>query len=381
MMKLKYLLIGLVGLSFFISCSEDEEEAKLILPSNFTFEVSLDTAYDGTTHFTASAQNVNYYSFYVNDNGKESAAENKTGIYSYQFTQNGTYSVRARAHATANEFVESLKTIDIVLGSTGGGTGGGSDTSDVGFSTPLTYPNYTLAWNDEFNSTSLNPLDWNFEIGTGNGGWGNNELQYYREENVSFSNGFLIIEAKNEFFNNNNYTSSRITTQGKKTFQYGRIDIRARMPQSQGLWPALWMLGNNISTVSWPACGEIDVMEMVGGTTTSNRGDGVVHGTAHWSDANGSRALFGNSKQLGTGEKLSDEFHVYSIVWDSLGITWYIDNQQYHSLDTRPSALSEFNQKFFFIFNVAVGGDWPGSPDNSTVLPQKMIVDYVRVFQ
>ena len=141
------------------------------------------------------------------------------------------------------------------------------------------------------------------------------------------------------------------------------------------------MLGDNINTAGWPSCGEIDIMEMIGGTTTDSRGDGVTHGTVHWSDASGNRANYGQGKRLGPGQKLSDQFNVYSIVWNSSGITWYFNDQQYNSVNTTPAALSEFNQNFFFIFNVAVGGDWPGSPDNTTQFPQKMQVDYVRVFQ
>ena len=361
------------------SCGEDEKEDVVILPSNLNVELTIDTTYDGTVNVVATASNTNYYSFLLNDKDKSVSEENSSGLLTYQFAVNGNYSIRIRAHSTESEFIEDLKSFEIILGGSSGG--GNSDTSNAGYTTPLTYPNYTLVWNDEFDGTSLNEGDWNFEIGTGNNGWGNNELQYYKRENVSVENGRLIINAKNEFFNNNNYTSSRVTTQGKKSFKYGRIDIRARMPEGQGLWPALWMLGDNINTAGWPSCGEIDIMEMIGGTTTDSRGDGVTHGTVHWSDASGNRANYGQGKRLGPGQKLSDQFNVYSIVWNSSGITWYFNDQQYNSVNTTPAALSEFNQNFFFIFNVAVGGDWPGSPDNTTQFPQKMQVDYVRVFQ
>ena len=256
----------------------------------------------------------------------------------------------------------------------------------TGFAIPTTgyvsadsYPGMSLVWEENFQGAQLDPNSWTFELGDGCDrnlcGWGNNELQYYRQENTSLVDGHLVIEAKRESIGGRNYTSSRIVSQDKQTFQYGRIDIRAVMPEGQGLWPALWMLGNNISTVSWPECGEIDIMEMVGGGDK----DSEVHGTAHWGN-NGSAANFGGSTSLQNG-KLSDEFHVYSIEWTEDLITWYFDDVQYHAIDITPAQLSEFRGEFFFIMNVAVGGNWPGSPDNTTVFPQWMIVDYIKVFQ
>jgi beta-glucanase (GH16 family) len=162
---------------------------------------------------------------------------------------------------------------------------------------------------------------------------------------------------------------------GKKEFKYGRVDIRAALPKGQGIWPALWMLGSNFSDVGWPMCGEIDIMELVGGDGKDN----IVHGTTHW-DNNGSYANYGGSYRLPTGI-FNDEFHVFTIIWDESKIAWLVDDKQYHSIDISPAALSEFRQEFFFIFNVAVGGNWPGSPDGTTEFPQRMIVDYVRVFQ
>jgi beta-glucanase (GH16 family) len=233
----------------------------------------------------------------------------------------------------------------------------------------------TLVWNDEFDGNSLSS-DWTYDIGNGNWGWGNNELEYYRTDNATVENGLLTITAKQESFGGQNYTSSRIKTQGLKSFKYGRIDIRAKLPFGKGIWPALWMLGDNISTVGWPSCGEIDIMELVGGSGT----DKTVHGTAHWADASGNRAYIGGSNSLSSGI-FNDQFHVFSIVWDTNSIKWYRDNIEYYTINTTPADLAEFDERFFFIFNVAVGGNWPGNPDATTVFPQKMIVDYVRVFQ
>lgn len=241
-----------------------------------------------------------------------------------------------------------------------------------GYVSPMSYPGYTLIWNDEFDGTSLNLADWTYEIG--GGGWGNNELQYYRAENTSVANGLLTINVHEENFGGRNYTSSRIKTQAKQFFQYGKIDIRAVLPRGQGLWPALWMLGESFAQVGWPASGEIDVMEMIGG---SGRED-TVHGTVHWQQA-GSHASYGGSHTL-SGETYADKYHVFSIEWDSTTIRWLLDGVQYHVIDITPSELSELQGEFFFIFNVAVGGNWPGSPDATTLFPQRMLVDYVRVF-
>ena len=259
-----------------------------------------------------------------------------------------------------------------------GGSGSGSVAVTIptgGATSPTSYDGMNLVWEDEFEGNSLNLAHWTHESGTGQNGWGNNELQFYRSQNTSIQNGHLVITAKKENFNGSEYTSSRIITKDKREFRYGRIDIRAVLPRGQGMWPALWMLGSNFSEVGWPACGEIDIMEMVGGNGREN----TVHGTVHW-QANGQRAEFGGSYRLSSGT-LADQFHVYSIIWDARSIRWLIDNKEYHVIDTTPAELDEFRRSFFFIFNVAVGGNWPGSPDANTTFPQHMIVDYVRVFQ
>ena len=246
-----------------------------------------------------------------------------------------------------------------------------------GYTTPTTYPNLKMVWSDEFEGTNLNEKFWNYEIGNNNG-WGNNELQYYKKENTSVKDGYLIVEAKNESAGNQIYTSSRLTTQNKYNFKYGRVDIRAALPKGQGIWPALWMLGKNITTVSWPKCGEIDIMEMVGGNSGVGS-DKTTYGTAHW-DNNGTRALYGGNTKLTSGI-FNDEFHVFSIVWDAQKIVWYLDDKQFHVIDTTPAGLSEFQEEYFLLVNLAIGGDWPGKPDGTTVLPQYLVVDYIRVFQ
>ena len=245
---------------------------------------------------------------------------------------------------------------------------------ETGYSTPESYDGMELVWSDEFNVSSIDNSNWAFETGTGNWGWGNNELQYYQENNTSIIDGNLVIEARKESVDNSNYTSSRIITRDKKSFKYGRVDIRAVMPEGQGIWPALWMLGSNHFQVGWPTCGEIDIMEMIGG---GDGRDNVLRGTAHWNQ--GGHVSYGQGYTHESN--LSDEYHVYSIIWDDQNIRWYFDDINFNTMDITSEALSAFHNNFYFIMNIAVGGVWPGSPDNTTLFPQWMIVDYIRVFQ
>ena len=251
-------------------------------------------------------------------------------------------------------------------------------TDNAGYTTPNSYPGYTLVWSDEFSGANLDLTAWNQEIGNGSGGWGNHELEYYTSslKNCFLSNGNLIIEARSEAINGFNYSSSRLTTQNKKNFKFGRIDIRAKLPVAKGMWPALWMLGANIPSVGWPACGETDIMELIG--TYPSR----VSGTGHWKNASGAHASKGANYNLSSGD-FSQQFHVYSLIWEKDTMKWLVDDHLYltNTVTDVGAGNYPFNADQFFIFNVAVGGDWPGSPDSSTPFPQRMFVDYVRVFQ
>lgn len=233
-------------------------------------------------------------------------------------------------------------------------------------------PNWNLVWSDEFNGTSLNRAYWTPEIGTGSGGWGNNELQYYtdRAQNVQVTGGNLVITAQKESYGGMNYTSARIKTQDLKSFTYGKVEARIKLPSGQGLWPAFWMLGSNISSVGWPKSGEIDIMERVNHNP-------YVNGTVHW-DAGG-HAEYGRV----SGNLDFSQFHVYSIEWDSKYIRWFVDGQQFNEfyIENGTGNTEEFQRPFFILLNLAVGGNWPGSPNNSTPFPSQMLVDYVRVYQ
>lgn len=251
----------------------------------------------------------------------------------------------------------------------GGGEENSSDTSS-------TDQEYEMVWHDEFNyEGSPDPDKWSFEIGAS--GWGNNELQYYtdRLENARVEDSVLTITARKEDYKGANYTSARmITYEGGHYWQYGRVEARIKLPEGQGIWPAFWMLGKNIfEGTTWPATGEIDILEMIGGGE-NNR---ILHGTAHWNE-NG-HTYIGDSYTH--SEKLSQAFHTYAIEWNEENIKWFFDGEQYFSLNIQPAAMSEFDAPFFILLNIAVGGNWPGSPDSTTEFPQTMKVDYVRVYQ
>jgi len=235
--------------------------------------------------------------------------------------------------------------------------------------------NYELVWSDEFDGSEINSSTWTHE--TGGHGWGNQELQYYtnRSDNSYVEDGKLVIVAKNESYSGKSYTSARMISMGKRFWKYGKVEASIRLPYGQGMWPAFWMMGENFKQVGWPACGEIDIVELIGGTGNDN----TVHGAAHWSN-NGQHASYAGSRKLSSGI-FADAFHLFAIEWDEKKIVWKLDGIQYHVIDITPAQLSEFHNNFFLLLNLAVGGTWPGSPDNSTQFPQKMEVDFVRVYK
>lgn len=250
--------------------------------------------------------------------------------------------------------------------------------NNTGYDAPTSYPGYTLVWSDEFNGAAVNTSDWTFENGDGcpgNCGWGNNELEFYQPANTTFQDGKMIIEARAENVGGKNYTSTKIVSRDKKKFKFGRIDFRALLPKSQGMWPAFWMMPNNSVYGGWPKSGELDIMEMIG------KQPSTTYGTLHFGPGPGSTQLGGN-KSLASGT-FNDQFHVFSIEWKQDEITWLLDGVPFstHTKAEFGSATYPFNEEFFFIINFAVGGNWPGNPDGTSIVPSWMIVDYVRVYQ
>jgi len=246
--------------------------------------------------------------------------------------------------------------------------------TDQGYTSADSYPGMSLVWSDEFNGDAIDPSHWTYDLGAS--GWGNQELQNYTSssENSYVANGNLMIVAKDE---GNQYTSARMKSIGLQEFQYGRIDVRAVLPFGQGIWPAIWMLGANFPTAGWPACGEIDIMELIGSQPN------IVHGTVHFGANWQQHTYTGDGTSIPFGQTFADEFHVFSIDWDENGITWLLDDVPFYSVDNDVTGSQPypFDNPFFFILNVAVGGQWPGYPNATTTFPQFMAIDYVRVFQ
>lgn len=230
-----------------------------------------------------------------------------------------------------------------------------------------------LIWEENFNGSELNTTIWNFELGDGCPsicGWGNNEKQIYTNSNHTVSNGMLTIEIKKE---NENYTSTRITTAKKKEFQYGRIEARAKIPVGKGIWPAFWMLGSNIKEIGWPKCGEIDILEYVG------REPHMAYTSLHTQDSHGNTI---NTKKT-TISNIEEGFHLYAIDWTKDKIVFLIDDKEVYTFQPEPKNENTwpFNQPFYIIVNAAVGGNFGGHEIDDTIFPQKFEIDYIRVYQ
>lgn len=244
---------------------------------------------------------------------------------------------------------------------------------------------FTLVWSDEFNGadgSAPDPSKWIYD--TGGKGWGNNELECYtnRTQNAQIKSGNLVITAQKENINcsdgvASNYTSARLKTQGLFSQAYGRFEARIKIPAGQGMWPAFWMLGNNISSVGWPTCGEIDIMENIG------KEPATVHGSLHGPSTMGPTSDATAAFSLPAGQNFADDFHLYAVEWEPGTVRFYVDSNLYAAFTSSQwpaGGTWAFDHPFFIILNVAVGGNWPGSPDNTTQFPQQMLVDYVRVY-
>lgn len=312
-------------------------------PSALTIVATVSTDSSGNVSFTATATNAVTYEF---EYGNGVIQIIPSGIVTYKYATSGTYTVTVTAKSATGKTLAKSTSVTVAR--------------------PI-----VMVWSDEFDTPgSPDPSKWGYDIGTGSGGWGNNELEYYtnRTDNATISSGTLKIIAKKEAFSGSAYTSARILTKDKFSVKYGKIEARIKIPPGVGTWPAFWMLGNNIGTVGWPACGEIDIMEHVG--VNLNRIYGTLHHPGH-SGANGD----GNSVILPTA---TTEFHKYTLEWNTSTIKIMIDDTPFYTF-TNLSYLP-FNQNFFIILNVAIGGNFGGAVDPAFT-SATMEVDYVRVYQ
>ena len=243
---------------------------------------------------------------------------------------------------------------------------------------------WTLSWSDEFaraDGSAPDPSKWT--IVTGGNGWGNNESEYYtaRPQNVQVQNGNLVITAVKEEYTGpdgvaRSYTSARLNTSTKFEQAYGRFEARIKIPSGQGIWPAFWLLGDDVQQARWPNCGEIDIMENIG------REPSVVHGTIHGPGYSGAKGI-GAPFTISSG-RFADDYHVYAVEWEPNEIRFYVDGSLYETrtpADLPSGTKWVYDHPFFIILNLAVGGRWPGNPDATSTYPQKMLVDYVRVYK
>ena len=241
---------------------------------------------------------------------------------------------------------------------------------------------WQLVWSDEFKGDKINPDNWNFQVLKA--GQFNDEWQRYTNsnENAYLENDCLIIKAIHEsgIHGMDQYTSARLNTAGKQTWKYGKIEARIKLPKGKGIWPAFWMLGANINEnggdTPWPQCGEIDILELYG-----SKDDAIVEANLHYADESNSHTMMGAvSYKLDKGS-FSDDFHVFGIEWDKNTILWLVDGQVYASAPITSEDRTEFHKEFFILLNLAVGGTYAGRPDTTTPFPQKMYIDWVRVYQ
>lgn len=282
-----------------------------------------------------------------------------------------------------------LKTYSIIVSTTVGLLLQGScrepvktEKKDISPDTIQAPAGYQLVWHDEFNDSTVNLQKWTFEVNAHGGG--NNELQYYTDRSINcyLQNGTLTIQALQETYTGpegtRDYTSARLNTRLKGDWRYGWFEIRAKLPYGKGLWPAIWMMPTDSYYGSWPASGEIDIMELLGHEANK------VYGTLHYGGVYPTHLQSGTVYRLPTGSFAAD-FHIFALEWDTTSFKWYVDGILYQTQTSWSTAgfpyPAPFNQRFYLILNVAVGGNWPGNPDNTTSFPQRMEVDYVRVFQ
>lgn len=359
-----HLLLGSL-LLIFTGCSGDSEEpapaGRLTAPQP--------VAVPGQTEATAFAiqweavANADYYRYSVNDLEELTAAEPRITVSGLTPETSYTVRVQACSNDTAHYSASEWGTVTV--------------------RTTARKP-YKLVWSDEFDGTSLDLDVWDYQLG--GGGFGNQEKQYYtdRPENVRLEDGCLVIEARKEAYGNNSYTSGRINSKNRKAFLYGKLEARLQLAKGAGTWSAYWMMGNNYDIYRWPACGEIDIMEHVGKDPT------MISHALHTSEANGTNGRNWNSRKY--FDNIEEGFHTYTFVWEKdwdngddllqFMVDGAVTAQRYQPHGVSDYKIWPFDKEFFLIFNLAIGGTWGGTIDDSIFNePVQMKVDYIRVYQ
>jgi beta-glucanase (GH16 family) len=343
MIKNLFVILGIVIIA--ASCQKDSGGGTFV-PNLQLTAATVDTV-AGLVNFTANAAGATSYDF---DFGDGTTASTADGKISHIYTKIGRNTFFVVVTARTSSAVIETRTTSVVV--------------NIAANLP------DLVWADEFDVAGApSPTNWTFEIGRGDNGWGNAELQYYtnRPQNATVTGGALRITAIRENFSGAAFTSSRLITKGKFEFMYGRIEARAKLPTGVGTWPAIWMLGADINTVGWPACGEIDNMEHVG------RDLGKIHGSLHFPGRSGGNPVT-NSVSI---SNVNTEFHVYTVDWSATAIKFFVDGNEFFSVPNN-SAIP-FNKDFFLIVNIAMGGTF-GGPVDPAFTSSSMEIDYIRVF-
>lgn len=337
-----YMLMVLV--LCFTGCSKNHDGAAAdpAAPSNIEIKTVLSTDNSGMIAFYVTATNAVSYEFEYGNGVNELST---TGNVTYKYPIAGTYTVKVTAKSAQGKVALQKTNVTVTASE-------------------------SLIWSDEFDKAGApDPGKWGYDLGNNNG-WGNNEVEYYtnRPENVIIADGKLKIMLKKENYNGYNYTSARLLSKGKFNFKYGRVEFKAKVPTGGGTWPALWALGSNIDTAPWPACGEIDIMEHVG--NQQNKIFATLHYPGHYGGGG-----VGNTVMVPTA---STEFHVYSLEWTATQLKFAVDGQVFHTFAN--DAGTPFNNNFFLIMNVAMGGNFGGAVDPA-VTSATMEVEYVRVYR
>jgi len=345
---LKNTVVPLFSLLILTSCKKSGSSNAITQtpPTNLAVTAVVSTDGSGNVAFTATAGNAVTYGYEFGDGGIATAP---TGVIVYKYSLLGTNTFTVTVTASSSSGGTAKKSVQVTVNVVAGAPG--------------------LIWSEEFNTDGApNAAKWGYDLG--GGGWGNNEMQYYtsRPENAVVINGVLKITATKEAYSGSNYTSARLLSKDKFSFKYGRIEVRAKIPAGVGTWPAIWTLGNNVSTTAWPACGEMDIMEHRG--SELNKIFGTLHHPGH-SGGNGD----GSTINI---PDATSAFHNYILEWSATSIKIYVDTQLFFTFSNNTSL--PFNQNFFIILNVALGGTFGGAIDPAFT-SATMEVDYIRVYQ